>query len=104
MCPRKSFTPENWYFDSPVGVNTLGNVVKDLCKKAGFDGLHTNHSLRAMSVTRMYNQGIPEKVISEVSGHWSLVIREYEHVSKCQKHQASQALCKPLRKSRKLVL
>ena len=93
--PKKFYTPDSWYLDSPVGVNTLANVVRDLCQKAGFEGLYTNHSLRATSVTRMYTQGIPEKVISEVSGHRSLAIHEYELVSEGQKCEASAALSTP---------
>jgi len=35
-----------WYVAVPVDVNTLRNVVKNLCKMTGFKGYFTNHSLR----------------------------------------------------------
>ena len=52
--PRKKFTITSWYLDRPVGVKTLRETVKTLCKKAGLPGYYTNHSLRSSSVTRMY--------------------------------------------------
>ncbi len=50
--PKKQYTPTDWYLDAPVGVNMLTSVVKNLCCKAGIEGKFTNHSLRAMSVSR----------------------------------------------------
>ena len=42
--PRKKYTPDNWYYDKPVGINKLREVVKDLCQKAGVEGYFTNQS------------------------------------------------------------
>ena len=56
------------------------------------DGVGTNHSLRAtgtMSVTCLFNAGVPEKVIQKTTGHRSIkALRGYERVSMDQ-HQAS---------------
>ena len=35
--PLTKYTASTWYAAVPVGVNTLGNIVKDLCKAAGFE-------------------------------------------------------------------
>uniref|UniRef100_A0A1X7SQE5 Tyr recombinase domain-containing protein n=1 Tax=Amphimedon queenslandica TaxID=400682 RepID=A0A1X7SQE5_AMPQE len=46
------------------------------------DSGYTNHCLRATSVSRMYNAGIPERMISEKSGHKSIEgLRAYERTS-----------------------
>ncbi len=83
--PLKNYTSSEWYHDLPMGLNALSKVVKRLCARAGTEGHFTNHSLRASSVTRMYQGGIQEKVISEVSGHRSLAVREYQHTNLEQK-------------------
>ena len=71
MQPKKKFTPNCWYLDQPVGVNTLHEVVKSVCIKASMDGFYTNHSLRSSSATRMYHGGIDEQIIQEITGHRS---------------------------------
>ena len=58
-----------------VGVNTLKNILPILSRESGIDTYYINHSLRETSITRMFNGGIPEKVIAETSGHRT---QEYE--------------------------
>ena len=56
-----------------------------MCEQAGITGQKMNHSLRATGVTKMYESGAPEKVIS---GHRSLEgLRSHERIS-TQQHQA----------------
>ena len=38
-----------WFAKSRIGVNTVSQIVKDMCKEVGFVGYFTNHSLRATS-------------------------------------------------------
>ena len=52
-----------------MGHNVLGQTVRNLCKKAGIDGNFTNHSLRATTVTRGLEKGVPEKLIMARTGH-----------------------------------
>ena len=73
---KKSFSKQR------VGINTLRQIVPEICKKSECGAMYTNHSLRATSITRMFNNGIPEKVIAETSGHKSVkALRCYEHTS-----------------------
>ena len=51
------------YKKQRVGVNTLKNMLPDLSQKSGIGVHYTNHSLRATSLTRMFNNGLPEKDI-----------------------------------------
>ena len=54
---------------------------------------YTNHSLRATAITRMFNNGIPEKVIAEASGHRSIkALRCYEHTSEQQKQAVTAVI------------
>ena len=59
--PKKKFTANEWFLDRPVGINTLRDTIKDICKKAGFPGFYSNHSLRSSSATRMYRGGSRSK-------------------------------------------
>lgn len=70
------------YGKQRVGISTLKKVLPDICAKSGCVGKYTNHSLRATAITRMYNGGVPEKLIAETSGHKSSkALRQYEHTS-----------------------
>ena len=90
--PVKNYTPNHWYYDRPVGVNKLQSVVRDVCKKAGLEGFYTNHSLRSTAATRLYQQNIPEQVIQEITGHWSLAVRGYKHTCDAQKKEATACI------------
>ena len=73
-------------------MNTLRNVVKDLCVKAGIPGYFTNHSLCASSCTRMYGNNVEGQVIQEISGHRSLAVRSYKHTGETQRRNASRCI------------
>ena len=65
-----------------VGVNVLKGILPELSEKSGIGVHYTNHSLRATAITRMFNCGVPEKVIAENSGHRSTkALRCYERTS-----------------------
>uniref|UniRef100_A0A1X7VUV0 Tyr recombinase domain-containing protein n=1 Tax=Amphimedon queenslandica TaxID=400682 RepID=A0A1X7VUV0_AMPQE len=60
---------------------------------------YTNHSLRATAVSRMYNSGVPEKIISDKSGHRSLeALRSYECPEEGLYKEAEQANVYPDKK------
>ena len=82
MRPRDNFSPDKpSYLMQRVGINQIKKFMTDIMSIAGFSG-YTNHCLRATAVSRMYNAGIPESLISEKSGHRSLDgLRVYEHPS-----------------------
>lgn len=82
--PLANVTPGGpWYSIAPLGHNTLKSMLKNMFKSAGLDmKIITNHNLRAMSITRMYEASIPEKMIMERSGHLSKEgLRSYERTS-----------------------
>ena len=82
-----------WYCKVRVGINTLKTFLPELSEKSGIGVRYTHHSLRATAVTRMYENGVPEKLISEKSGHRSLkALRNYEHISKTQEKVAGECI------------
>ncbi len=86
-----------WFFDVPVGVNTLNAAVASMAKKAGLRIRYTNHSLRATSASRLYAKNVPEKLIAEKTGHRSLAgLRAYERTTTIQEKSMSRMLEDPL--------
>ncbi len=93
LWPRKSWAQDGvWYEDRAIDVNTLHDTIKKMCKDAGFEGNFMNHSLQSTSATHMYESGIEEQVIIEITGHRSLCIWSYKRTSTTQKHKASEVL------------
>ena len=69
----------------PVGVNPLKNMMAKVSELAGLSVKYTNHSLRATSASRMFQSGVPEKIVAEVTGHKSMkALRQYERTTEQQ--------------------
>ena len=61
--------------------------------KAGFDGHFTSHSLRRSCATNLYDNGIPEQVTQETTGHRSVEgVRALKRTSSAMKHKMSAIL------------
>ena len=64
-----------------------------MCKAAGIHGYKTNHSLRATAATRLYQAGVDEQLIMEVTGHQSLDgVRSYKRTSQEQREELSDIM------------
>ena len=86
---------KSWYTKQRVGINTIKGMIPKIFEKAGLQEKYSNHSLRATSITRMFNAGITEKVIAERSGHRSLkALRSYEKTSSEQEQLAGESITK----------
>ena len=90
--PHKKYDLSNWFRDAPVGENKLRSFVKDICDKAGIPGYYSYHSLRAVGCTQMYNSGIEEQVIQEISGHRSLAVRSYKRTCDKQRENTTKSI------------
>ena len=54
----------------PVGINTLNNVVSKVCKSLDVTlPNYTNHSLRATAASRIFEKGVPEKIIAAIEAY-----------------------------------
>ena len=80
---------EVWYAAQALGRHKLGDTVKSLCEEAGLGGYRTNHSLRATTATRLYEQNVDEQRICEVTGHRSTAVRDYKRTSESMKRKVS---------------
>ncbi len=87
--------PCQWYSDKPVGINTLAKTVSNLMKQAGKEGHFTNHSLRVIAATRMFEKGIEEQLVKEKTGHKSDAIWAYKCTSDQLMKQAEKAVICP---------
>jgi hypothetical protein len=69
--PKKVFDQNgtSWYDNSPVGVNTLSNLMKQISKVGGLSREYTNHCLRKTCVTALDEAGYEAKDIMAMTGH-----------------------------------
>jgi len=93
--PLQHPTQKQWYSVAAVGVNTLSNTVSRLCKKAGFVGFFSNHSLRATAATRLFNANVEEQLVKLKTGHTSDAVQSYKRVSDVKLREMSDIVaCK----------
>ena len=91
--PSQLYSDKPWFINSPVSINTLNSILSTISQQAGVNTQYTNHSLRATSATRMYLKNVPEKLISEKTGHRSLTaLRVYERTSCVQEQAVTKAV------------
>ncbi len=76
---KNRLSPGTWYSDKPMGVNALKVVVKTIAKEAGLEGKFSNHRTGASTATRLFQSGVDEQIIKEVTGHKSDTVRMYKH-------------------------
>ena len=67
-----------------------------ICRKAGFTGFFSNHSLRATAATRLFDKDTDEQLIMLITGHKSTTVRAYKRVSEEKLSYLSDSVaCKP---------
>ena len=88
----KVFNPQKeevWYTTKPLGINTIGNLMKNISKRLGLSQMYTNHSIRATCVTVLNNSGVATMQIMHVTGHRSeSSLRSYNHDNSVQQKRA----------------
>ncbi|KAJ8309960.1 hypothetical protein KUTeg_011825 [Tegillarca granosa] len=98
MCqrPLDSFEEDAlvWYCKSPLGKNTLADMLKTILKQSKLSYIYTNHSVRATTITALDNAGIEAGHIMRASGHKNeSSIRSYScRLSESKKRQMSECL------------
>ena len=86
-----------WYDKVPVGINTLGNKVKEITEAAGCGGKYSNHSLRATTITTLNDAGFESRDIMTVTGHKSeSSLKHYARTSAQKKKEMSRKIAKSL--------
>lgn len=66
---KVSPTDETWYKNEPLGVNTLGQMMKTISQSAGLSKVYTNHCVRATTITVLLNAGVDTNHIRARTGH-----------------------------------
>lgn len=61
--------PGPWYTKTPMGKNTLGNMMKNLSHRAKLSKNYTNHCIRTTSIRILDKEGFNDREICQVSGH-----------------------------------
>ena len=90
--PRKKYFRKAWYINRLAGIHHLHTAVREMCQVAGLPGHYTNHSLRATTATKLYQNNVNEQMIMEITGHRLLAVRSYKRTSDHQQRQASRCL------------
>ena len=90
--PKLRYNPITWFNDQPYSKNKICGVVKTLCKLTNIEGKFSNHSLRATSASRMFDNNVPEQVIKEITGHKSECVRVYKQTSDSMLKSASKSI------------
>ena len=60
---------EIWYYNKAVGINTLGQKMKNISEKAQLSQIYTNHCIRATTSTVLSHSSFNENDIIAVTGH-----------------------------------
>ena len=98
--PKRKFCAcdELWFDRAPLGVNSLGNMMKEISIAANLSQVHTNHCIRATSVTLLDRAGVPVYRIMQVSGHRNEgSVKVYcERQTLQQQKQCSEILAAPV--------
>ena len=69
--PRPRIRSEDpvWYENKPLGVNSLGNMMKSISTGCNLSKICTNHSVRATAISLWSDADIPDRHITFASGH-----------------------------------
>ena len=82
-----------WYYKTPMGKNTLGELIKKACLKAGVEGKKTNHSIRKRSIKDLSAAGVPPHKIIQITGHKNTAsIQDYDNFLEIEEHENIQAI------------
>ena len=76
--PKAKPSDDVWYFDKPIGINTIHGNNKRMCKMAGIDTQNLNlrnHLLRDATGTCLFQCNVDEQLIKQITRHASNVVR-----------------------------
>ena len=71
LAGKFNFNDDVWYCNSPIGKNTLENMLSIMSKNAGLSTIYTPHCIRATSVTVLKAAGLDNQRVKSVTGHKS---------------------------------
>lgn len=99
--PRESFGSADsvWYCKTPLGKNTLYNMMSTISTRAKLSKRYTNHCVRATSISALDRAGFEGRHIIRATGHKSeMSIKSYSsRLTEGTKRQMSDALSNVLK-------
>ena len=94
--PLNCYSPDAaiWFKNEPMGKNTLSTIMKRISTKAGLSQQYTCHSVRASTVTTLFQAGVTPQSIIAITKHknTSSLGHYIEDISVPQKRQYSSIL------------
>ena len=69
QCRSRATEEGPWYKNEPLGVNSLGNMMRTIGEVAGLSQRYTNHCVRATTITVLFNAGVEVQNIQSRTGH-----------------------------------
>ena len=83
-----------WFSRAPLGVQSLGKLMKSGCETAGVSGKKNNHSVRKTTTKRLLDSGCPPEYCAQLTGHTNVSsLRQYAEADlNVQKTMAMSAL------------
>lgn len=84
---------DHWFKNQPVGLNTLGKIMKKMASAAGLgkDKRYTNHSARKTMMQKMADAQLNPTIMMQVSGHKNIQsINNYSCMSETQRMEVSR--------------
>jgi hypothetical protein len=86
-----------WFDKSPIGRDSLSNMMKKISLASGCSKVYTNHCLRATTCTLLDHSGCASRDIMSVSGHRSETsIKYYVRTSDAKKEEMSDIISSTL--------
>ncbi len=73
----------------------MGKRFRRICKLAGIEDLRI-HDLRHFATTVLFMRGIPDPIISKMTGHKSRELKRYQHLSPLFKQQTVDLIAEEL--------
>ena len=88
------FSCQVWFTNSPMGKNTLGEMMATISRTAGLSRKYTNHCVRATTVTDLVQADVPSEQVITLTGHKNTSsLKHYVgDTSEAQKRKMSETL------------
>ena len=98
VIPQQLISDDVWYYNQPLGKNSLGNMMSEAKKVLG-DTTTTsrskvaNHSARKTSISSLLNNNVHPLHVQQLSGHKDIKsLNSHHHASKAQQHAMSNVI------------
>ncbi len=65
LTPLQKPNENCWFKNVPIGRNKLFKAISNMCKEYGIQGYKTNHSLRTIAASCLYESGVDEQLVME---------------------------------------